>query len=101
MVSAIVVQLLYGKAVSSMLDDYVVVAEKAIQGTVIASVPGTFWIDFLPFFRWIPNWLPGARFKRFAEEHLPYVIGMRDKPFDEVKVAVVRSLCDYRSLLEA
>ena len=93
MVSAIVVQLLYGKTVSSMHDDYVVGAEKAIQGTVIASVPGTFWIDFLPALRWIPRWFPGAQFKKFAEEHLPYVIGMRDKPYDEVKVAFVRSLC--------
>lgn len=89
MVTSIVVAATYGKKISGGDDPYILVAEKALEGTTIASVPGTFWVDFLPFLRGIPSWVPGASFKVFAEKYLPYVIAMRDKPYEEVKAALV------------
>ena len=72
-----------------MDDDYVIAAEKAVDGVSIAFVPGRFWIEFFPFLQEIPRWFPGAEFKRFAEEYRAHTINMVDKPFDEIKTAMV------------
>lgn len=72
-----------------MNDNYVIAAEKAVDGVSIAFVPGRFWIEFLPFLQGIPRWFPGAEFKRFAEEYRAHTINMVDKPFDEIKTAMV------------
>ena len=37
----------------------------------------------------LPSWLPGARFKRYAQEWYPLVIGAIKAPFDKVKSEVV------------
>lgn len=73
-----------------MDDDYVIAAEKAVEGVSVAAIPGRFWVEFAPFTRNIPSWIPGIEFKKFAEDHLAHVINMVDKPYDEVKVAMVR-----------
>lgn len=88
MITAIVVRLAYGKKILSADDSYVVVAEKAIHGLLQACIPGTFWIDFLPFLKWIPSWFPGAHFKRHAEEYSPYVVNLRDRSYEEVKATM-------------
>lgn len=75
-----------------MDDEYVVMAEEAMIGGSLAAIPGAFWIDFLPFLRHIPSWVPGAKFKQHAEKYLPYVVNMRYKPYQDVKAAVVSSL---------
>lgn len=37
----------------------------------------------------LPGWLPGARFKRYAQEWYPLVIGAIKAPFDKVKSELV------------
>ena len=74
-----------------MDDDYVIAAEKAVDGVSIAFVPGRFWIEFFPFLQGIPRWFPGAEFKKFAEEYRAHTINMVDKPYDEIKTAMVRT----------
>ena len=90
MTTAIIVDVAYGKKISSLDDPYVVTAEKALEGSVIAGVPGAFWVELVPSLSTcIPSWFPGAHFKRFAKEYLPFVQAMRDKPFAELKEAMV------------
>ena len=72
-----------------MDDDYVIAAEKAVDGVSIAFVPGRFWIEFFPFLQGIPRCFPGAEFKRFAGEYRAHTINMVDKPFDEIKTTMV------------
>ena len=92
MVTAIIVDITYGKKISSLDDPYVITAEKASEGSIIASVPGAFWVELVPILTCIPSWFPGAHFKRFAEEYLSFVQAMRDKPFAELKEAMVGAL---------
>lgn len=42
MVTAIIVDVIYGKKISSLDDPYVISAEKVAEGTIIASIPGAF-----------------------------------------------------------
>lgn len=92
MVTAIIVDVIYGKKILSLDDPYVISAEKAAEGTIIATIPGAFWIEWVPILTCIPSWFPGAHFKRFVEEYLPFVQAMRDKPFTELKEAMVSAV---------
>ena len=33
-----------------------------------AAIPGRYFVEFMPFLKHVPSWLPGAGFKRVAEE---------------------------------
>ncbi|KAE9394854.1 cytochrome P450 [Gymnopus androsaceus JB14] len=41
-------------------------AEKAMDGFIAASIPGSFLVDYLPWLKYIPSWAPGASFQRQA-----------------------------------
>ena len=75
-----------------MHDETVVRAETACAVGGQAGIPGNFWIEFVPFLKWIPSWVPGAYFKAFAEQNAPYVIDMKDEPYNEVKRQMVSSI---------
>ena len=73
-----------------MDDEYVTVAETAIEGLSKMCIPGAFWVDTLPLIRYIPSWVPGTKSVNFAKKYVPLVIAMKDKPFAEVETAMVR-----------
>lgn len=103
MVTSIVFSIAYGKQISNMDDEYVVVAEKAVIGAS-KTLPGEFWVEYFPFIKHLPTWIPGTRSRKFAEEYLPYVVNMRDKPYQDIKTAVVSvfetpSIRSYRELM--
>ena len=60
-----------------------------MSGISHAQVPGNFWVEFLPFLRYIPSWVPGAGFKKFIEKHTKLTKQMLDIPFDTVKREMV------------
>ncbi|KAF9490916.1 cytochrome P450 [Pleurotus eryngii] len=33
-----------------------------------AAIPGEYLVEFLPFLHWVPDWMPGAGWKRMAKE---------------------------------
>ena len=72
-----------------MDDQDVISAQIATEGFGRILVPGAFLVEFFPMLRYIPNWVPGTVFKKVAEEYLPYVTRMREKPYADVKAAVV------------
>ncbi|TCD67439.1 Protein pns1, partial [Steccherinum ochraceum] len=85
MTATIIYRITYGKTITSMEHEYFVAAEKAVNGASIVSIPGAYWVEFFPFLKHIPSWVPGARFKKVAEEIFGHVINMRDKPYDEIR----------------
>lgn len=44
------------------------VNKAASESTAIATVPGTFLVDAFPSLKHVPDWMPGAGFKRIAKE---------------------------------
>lgn len=53
-------------------------------------VPGAFMVELFPFLKHIPAWLPGGGARKFADQYIQAVEGLRNRPFDEVKHAAVR-----------
>ena len=75
--------------INDLHDEYVILAQEAVEGISRATVPGVYWVEHFPLLRYIPSWVPGAYSKRMTEYYKPFVQTMRNKPFDEIKRRMV------------
>ncbi|CAK5284755.1 unnamed protein product [Mycena citricolor] len=101
MAGQIIMNVTYGIDIQPESDPYVLDAQRGVQILTRASVPGAYLVDTLPILRYIPAWMPGARFKRRAQEwheHLPI---LTDKPFDEAKRRMDSGTAGYSANLLA
>ncbi len=76
--------------IKSMQDDYIQAAAKALEGLVVAKVPGAYWVEFMPFLKYLPRWVPGTAFHKMADRYRPYTMRTRDQPFEMAKKNLVR-----------
>ena len=75
--------------IADLDDEYVLLAQKAVEGISVATVPGVYWVEHFPFLRHIPSWVPGAAFKKLAEQYRHYTEKMVHYPFETVRNAAV------------
>ncbi|KAK7692432.1 hypothetical protein QCA50_004057 [Cerrena zonata] len=83
--AAIILKIVYDMEVTDVYHEFIKTAERVFLAISVAQIPGLFWVEFFPFLRYIPSWVPGTYFKKFAEEHIPMVQKMLDEPFYAVK----------------
>ncbi|KAH7931093.1 cytochrome P450 [Leucogyrophana mollusca] len=83
--AAIVMKISYGHDVSDQGDIYVTLADEALQGLGKAGIFGSFLVDYLPCLKHIPDWVPGAGFKRQARAWRTVTRAMIERPFQMVK----------------
>ena len=89
MFTAMIVQAVYGKRVEHLNDGYVMTAQKAVEGLSQTHIPGKFWVEYFPWLRHIPSWVPGSSARKFGEQYYPAVRALRDDRFDVVMNDVV------------
>ncbi|KAJ6527878.1 cytochrome P450 [Mycena vulgaris] len=89
---AIIMSIAYGLDVKPSDDPYLNAAHAAIRAISAAGVHGRFLVDNLPALKYIPNWFPGAEFKRKAAEWNGMVKKMMDIPFTDAKRALVEGV---------
>ncbi|TFK34601.1 cytochrome P450 [Crucibulum laeve] len=77
----VILALAYGIKIEPTNDPLVKMAEYAIHTLTIAAVPGAFLVDVLPILKYIPEWFPGASFKRKARVWREVALNFRDMPF--------------------
>ncbi|KAF7328135.1 Cytochrome P450 [Mycena venus] len=85
-------------------DPYILGAERALEAMRSAAVPGKFLVDIIPALKHIPNWFPGATFKRQAADWKRQVQNMVEAPFQFAKSLVdagVNRQCFVSSTLSA
>lgn len=80
----------YGHDIEKKNDYFVEVAEKAIEDLVVATLPGAFIVNVIPVLRHIPDWFPGAAFKRFAKNTKIYTYKMLNEPIQMVQKLMVQ-----------
>ncbi|KJA17691.1 hypothetical protein HYPSUDRAFT_146170 [Hypholoma sublateritium FD-334 SS-4] len=80
-IAAVIMDITYGITIADHDDQYITMAEKALEGAGQAASPGAFLVDIIPFLKYVPEWVPGASFKRKAREWRRAVLQMRDAPF--------------------
>jgi len=87
--AAMILSLAYGITIKDSDDPYISTAEISLNGFAEAGIPGSFLVDYLPFLKHIPNWMPGASFKRQAAYWAKANEDLREKPFLHVKDQLV------------
>ena len=68
------------------------VADEVTDQLNILLSPGLFAVDFLPWLRFIPEWLPGGGFHKTAREWRQTLVEMTDKSYEFVLDQMVRCL---------
>ena len=79
----------YGIKVQDSDDRYISLAEEVIQGGSEASIPGAFWVDFLPILAYVPSWFPGAGFQKKAAHWRKLNATLIEEPFRYVEEQLV------------
>lgn len=75
----------YGHTVVDNNDRYVRLVSEASRSTSEAAVPGAFLVDLFPSLKHVPEWMPGAGFKKKAKEWRKLSEAMINVPYDMVK----------------
>ena len=96
-IGSALMELVYGNLPEDKMAEYLRLAEDATQALTEAFLPGTLAVQYLPFLRYLPSWFPGGQF----QEHLLLlrrrVNAFLNKPFYDVKEAMVRTTALYHS----
>ena len=69
-------------------------SQKAAKGFGLGNLPGAFWVEYLPWLRYIPAWIPGSSARQYGEQIKPFATATRNEPFEYVAKSTV-SLCAF------
>jgi len=67
-------------------------AKAGVDPILPALNPGTYLVDFIPALKYVPDWVPGAGFKKTAKECHVLLQTMRDSPYEDAKRQIVRAI---------
>ncbi|KAJ7486676.1 cytochrome P450 [Mycena latifolia] len=90
MAGMVILSTAYGIDVQPEDDPHVDISEKALHAMACAGNRGSYLVDSLPFLKYLPDFFPGAGFKKQAREWYKVVTAMPEIPYNFVK----RSLMD-------
>jgi cytochrome P450 len=81
----IILKMVYGWDVKGANDPFVKLAEEAVDQFSLSTAPGGFLIDVIPALKHVPEWVPGAGFKKTAKIWRKTMQEMVDMPHNWVK----------------
>ncbi|KAJ7189263.1 cytochrome P450 [Mycena filopes] len=85
MTGELIISITYGINPLPVDDPYIALAERGVASGTDSIIPGKFLVDTFPLLKYVPDWFPGAGFKRQAKAWRKIAEDFRDVPFDEVK----------------
>ncbi|KAK0236605.1 cytochrome P450 [Armillaria nabsnona] len=88
MFGRLILAITYGIDVKHDSDPYIHNAETAMQAAAVCMNAGSFFVDVFPILRFIPDWFPGAIFKRKAKEWRKTITVMPAMPMTFVKRSI-------------
>ncbi|KAL0565672.1 hypothetical protein V5O48_016351 [Marasmius crinis-equi] len=84
----------YGYTISDHNDHFVGLAEETTRVASLAAAPGKWLVDSFPILRYVPEWFPGAGFKRQARIWGEHVYNMTLEPHQWVKTQMEKGLAE-------
>ncbi|KAK0500183.1 cytochrome P450 [Armillaria luteobubalina] len=87
---SIIMKTVYGYDVEPDGDRFVNLVDQAMISVRLGMANGAFLVDLLPMLKNLPNWFPGARFKRLAQRWREHVEEMREEPFQYAAESVAK-----------
>ncbi|KAF9263088.1 cytochrome P450 [Marasmius fiardii PR-910] len=82
---SIILDISYGYQTQENKDPLVDLAEHVMDGFANTLRPGAYLVDTLPFLKYVPNWFPGATFKRQARHWRSLLQKFVEEPYAAVK----------------
>jgi hypothetical protein len=89
--ASLIVDIVYGFRIESMNDDYIKAAVESIDVFSESHLSGRFWIDVMPWLRYIPSWIPGTDAVRYGTYWRPRIAKTINTPFDAILSGKVSS----------
>ncbi|KAJ7708648.1 cytochrome P450 [Mycena rosella] len=83
--AGLIMDVTYGIDIRSPGDPYTTLAEEAMYGVSIATLPGRFLVNTIPALKYVPSWFPGAGFQREAKEWRKVTRELLEMPFAHTK----------------
>ncbi|KAJ3557799.1 hypothetical protein NM688_g1273 [Phlebia brevispora] len=83
-----ILEVTYGVRIHSLEDELALLSQKAVEAFVVSKVPGAFWVEFFPWLKHVPAWMPGSKARQVGDYYKPFVEASRTRPFDAVAEAV-------------
>ncbi|KAF5341606.1 hypothetical protein D9758_014087 [Tetrapyrgos nigripes] len=90
MAGATILSIAYGIEAQPENDPFIDLVEKALQSIAFAANSGSYLVDQLPVLKHIPDWFPGAGFKRQAKEWNKSASAMAVVPMEFAKDAIAK-----------
>jgi hypothetical protein len=82
--ASVIMDIVYGLKIDSMDNEYIKAIIETLPSLQEIRTPGKFWLDFMPWLKHIPVWMPGATTVQFAAYWRPRVEKMINAPFDTI-----------------
>ena len=82
-------------------DPLVKKVDEALQHFSVALVPGKWAVDMVPYLEYLPEWMPGAGFKRTARMWKQTHMAVVDTPYDFVRDRIARGQDDTSFVVKA
>ncbi|THH29298.1 hypothetical protein EUX98_g4897 [Antrodiella citrinella] len=86
---ALILDIAYGHQVNTDDDALVKLGESTTHNIALAGSPGSMLVDFFPFLRYYPAWLPGSAWKKHIDYTATMVKKMQAVPYNTVKSSLV------------
>ncbi|KAJ7598144.1 cytochrome P450 [Mycena floridula] len=91
---AIVLRVAYGYIAQESDDPYIKAGNDAMESFNKGCAPGAYMVNQIPILRYLPEWFPGADFKRMARLWRPLFSAMVDLPFNFVKRQMAEGMAE-------
>ncbi|OCH85714.1 cytochrome P450 [Obba rivulosa] len=85
MTGAVMLGIAYGIDVQPKDDPLKHIAEEANRVAAVAANAGVYLVDVLPILKYVPSWMPGAKFKREAEYFRKWADALLRAPYEVVR----------------
>ena len=82
----------YGITVAERGDEIIRVIDASMEAFAEGLVPGAFLVEYFPFLRYVPAWLPGAGFQKRLRRWRDASHAMVDMPYERAKRTMVCTL---------
>ncbi|KDQ58278.1 hypothetical protein JAAARDRAFT_193694 [Jaapia argillacea MUCL 33604] len=87
-IGSIVLEMTYGYKIQESNDSLVELVDTAVEQFSQATAPGAFAVDIIPALRYVPEWFPGAGWKKLATYWAQCHENMVNKPYEYAKARV-------------
>lgn len=96
----IVFRIVYGITIKEENDEHIALAEQALQVTAEGLRPGRFLVQYLPFLRHVPSWMPGTSWQQQFKQWRDASARLQEEPFEHAQRAMVSAPVALRAWLE-